>query len=529
MRLSMETLQKEKGFYQKAGIRLPAYSVAEARRLTMERPVWLHFGAGNIFRAYMAKLQQRLLDQGEARTGIVAVENFDEELVERLYLPYDCLSVLVTLHRDGSLEKEVIASVAGALKPSADRETLRRMMRDPGLQMVSLTITEKGYALKDLQGRYFPEVSADLSAGPSGARTMMGRLTALLWHRYQNGASPLAVVSMDNCSRNGEKLSRAVWTIAKEWYERGLVSQDYITYLQDPSQVSFPWTMIDKITPRPAPAVEKALADLGLEGMEPLLTEKKTYAAAFVNAEAPEYLVIEDSFPNGRPALEKAGVYFVDRDTVNAAERMKVTACLNPLHTALAVYGCLLGYSTIAEEMKDRELAALARGIGEKEGLKVVKHPGVLDPEAFLKEVLTERLPNPYMPDTPQRIATDTSQKIPVRYGETMKAYFPDLSGLRYIPLAIAGWFRYLLGKDDRLRDMEISPDPMLATLTEALAGVEAGHPESYQGQLKPILKNESLFGIDLADTCLGERVEDYFLRMLAGEGAVRRLLQEEV
>ena len=97
----------------------------------MERPVWLHFGAGNIFRAYMAKLQQRLLDQGEARTGIVAVENFDEELVERLYLPYDCLSVLVTLHRDGSLEKEVIASVAGALKPSADRGYRRIFRRGP--------------------------------------------------------------------------------------------------------------------------------------------------------------------------------------------------------------------------------------------------------------------------------------------------------------------------------------------------------------------------------------------------------------
>ena len=130
------------------------------------------------------------------------------------------------------------------------------------------------------------------------------------------------------------------------------------------------------------------------------------------------------------------------------------------------------------------------------------------------------------MPDTPQRIATDTSHKIPVRYGETLKAYAPDLSELHYIPLAIAGWFRYLLGKDDQLEPMEVSPDPMLASLTEALRGVSAGAPESYQGQLKPILQNEHLFGINLVDTCLGERIEGYFVRMLEGAGAVRRLLQ---
>lgn len=526
MRLSYESLQKQQEVYRQAGIHIPAYSVEEVRSRTVEHPTWLHFGAGNIFRAFMARLQQRLLEQGEAESGIVVVDAFDEELIDRLYRPLECLSILVTLKGDGSFDKEVIASVAEALKPSTDLDILRRIFRDPGLQMVSMTITEKGYALQDLEGNYLPGIRADLEEGPSGAHTMMGLLTALLLHRYQNGAAPIAVVSMDNCSHNGEKLSQAVWTIAREWYERGKVSQDFLTYLQDDTQVAFPWTMIDKITPRPAQAVERELEALGLEGMEPLTTQKHTYAAAFVNAEAPEYLVIEDAFPNGRPALEKVGVYFTDRDTVNDTERMKVTTCLNPLHTALAVYGCLLGYATIAEEMQDPELVRLVRGIGEKEGLKVLKHPGILDPKCFLEEVLTERLPNPYMPDTPQRIATDTSQKIPVRYGETLKAYAPDLSELHYIPLAIAGWFRYLLGKDDQLEPMEVSPDPMLVSLTEALRGVSAGAPESYQGQLKPILQNEHLFGINLVDTCLGERIEGYFVRMLEGAGAVRRLLQ---
>ena len=99
---------------------------------------------------------------------------------------------------------------------------------------------------------------------------------------------------------------------------------------------------------------------------------------------------------------------------------MKVTTCLNPLHTALAVYGCLLGYTLIADEMKDPDLKRLVERIGYTEGLPVVTDPGIIRPEAFLKEVLEQRLPNPFMPDTPQRIACDTSQKVPIRFGETV-------------------------------------------------------------------------------------------------------------
>ena len=125
----------------------------------------------------------------------------------------------------------------------------------------------------------------------------------------------------------------------------------------------------------------------------------------FVNAEGPQYLVIEDKFPNGRPALEKAGVYMTDRDTVNKVERMKVTTCLNPLHTALAVYGCVLGYTLIADEMKDSQLNKLVHEIGPVEGMPVVTDPGILSPADFVDEVINVRIPNPFMPDTPQRIA----------------------------------------------------------------------------------------------------------------------------
>ena len=153
-------------------------------------------------------------------------------------------------------------------------------------------------------------------------------------------------------------------------------------------KVTFPWTMIDKITPRPDASVEELLKKDGIEELDPVITSKNTYVAPFVNAEECEYLVIEDAFPNGRPELEKGGLMFTERETVDKVEKMKVCTCLNPLHTALAVFGCLLGYEKISDEMKDEELKKLVETIGYKEGLPVVINPGVLDPKEFIDTVV---------------------------------------------------------------------------------------------------------------------------------------------
>ena len=145
-----------------------------------------------------------------------------------------------------------------------------------------------------------------------------------------------------------------------------------------------------------------------------MITSKNTYVAPFVNAEEVQYLVIEDAFPNGRPALEKGGLIFTERETVDKVEKMKVCTCLNPLHTALAVFGCLLDYQLISKEMQNPQLKRLVEIIGYDEGLPVVVNPGIIDPKTFIDEVLNVRVPNPFMPDTPQRIATDTSQKLAI-------------------------------------------------------------------------------------------------------------------
>ena len=525
---------KEQAAWEAAGIKLPSYDVEAIAENTRKAPSWVHFGAGNIFRIFVGGLADKLISQGELDKGITCVETFDFDVVDKIYKPYDNLVLAVTLKADGSTDKEVLGSLTEAIKAQSDDagawNRLKEIFVNPGLQMISFTITEKGYALKNSEGNYFPFIQSDIDNGPEKPGAAMAVVCALLFERYKAGKYPISVVSMDNCSHNGEKLQSSILTMAKEWEKKGFVDAGFVAYLSDESQVAFPWSMIDKITPRPADSVCEELKKASVEDMDPVITSKRTYIAPFVNAEGPQYLVIEDKFPNGRPALEKAGVYMTDRDTVNKVERMKVTTCLNPLHTALAVYGCVLGYTLIADEMKDVELKKLVHQIGPVEGMPVVTNPGILSPEAFVDEVINVRIPNPFMPDAPQRIATDTSQKVGIRYGETIKSYvakYGDAKKLTAIPLAIAGWCRYLLAVDDKGEKFELSADPMVPELTKALEGIEVGKPETYTGQLKGILSNANIFGIDLYEAGIGEKIEGMFLEEIAGAGAVRATLKK--
>ena len=366
MKLTLKGLQ-ETETWKKAGVALPTYDVKAARAETVRTPTWVHFGAGNIFRMFIGGIAETLLEKGESKTGIICAETFSFDIIDEIYKPYDNLVLGVTLKPDGSVTKQVIASLAEAIRSTpANTDEWARMKQifaAPSLQLISFTITEKGYALKNAADEYFPYIVSDIENGPERATSAMGQVTALLFHRFKSGALPLAVVSMDNCSHNGEKLQTSIVTMANEWLKKGFVTQDFIGYLNNEKKITFPWSMIDKITPRPSSEIGKQLEKDGIEKMQPFITEKKTFIAPFVNAEGPQYLVVEDTFPNGRPPLEKAGVYMTDRDTVNNVERMKVTTCLNPLHTALAVYGCLLDYTLIADKMKDPDLRKLVQQI----------------------------------------------------------------------------------------------------------------------------------------------------------------------
>lgn len=527
MKLSASAL-KDKAEWDALNIALPTYDVEAVARATKENPTWVHFGAGNIFRSFIVSLQQQLLNSGDATSGIVAVETYDEEVISKIYAPFDNLTMNVVLHGDGSMTREVLGSVGESVW-GGDLPRLREIFENPSLQMVSFTVTGKGYRLRDSDGSILPAFQQEMKEGPASPKQLMTVVASLLHSRFEKNAHPIAVVSMDNVSKNGLELQKAVVEIATAWKDNGFVSDGFLTYLQDTSKVTFPWSMIDKITPRPAQVVADALKKDGLQDLDAIVTTKGSYMAPFVNAERPQYLVVEDSFPNGRPPLEKAGVYFCTRDVVNQAETMKVTTCLNPLHSAMSIYGCLLGFTSIAEEMKDERISKLVHQLGYKEGLPVVVDPKIINPEAFIKEVITERLPNPFMPDTPQRIATDTSLKMSIRFGETIKKYVEKGEGvteLVAIPLAIAGWFRYLLAVDDNLAAMPCSADPMLEQMQTALQQVKAGKPDSYNGELKEILKNKNIFGSDLEEVGIAQTIETMFVEMLAGVGAVDATLK---
>lgn len=537
MKLSTEGLKNQQEWLEK-GYHLPQYDRAAMIAETRENPVWVHFGAGNIFRAFQANLAQRLLEEGSAKAGITVCEGFDYEIVEKQYRPHDDLSVLVTLKADGTIEKSVIGSIGESTildsENDAEYTRLKEIFSRDSLQLCTFTVTEKGYSLVNGKGEELPAVTADFAAGPEKPQSYIGKVVSLLYTRYLSGKKPIAMVSTDNCSHNGEKLYAAVMAFAKAWIANGLAEKGFEEYLNDESKVSFPWSMIDKITPRPDASVEEMLRKDSLEDLDPVVTSKKTWVAPFVNAEETEYLVIEDKFPNGRPALEKVGVIFTDRDTVNNVERMKVTTCLNPLHTALAVYGCILGYTKISDEMKDTELVNLVNTLGYKEGLPVVVNPGVLDPKEFIDTVLQVRVPNPFMPDTPQRIATDTSQKLGIRYGETIKSYVADadldVTSLTMIPLVQAGWLRYLMAVDDNGNAFEPSPDPLLEEAQKYVAEFKLG--ESYSEaaiaeKVMPLLKNAQIFGVDLEEVGLAGKVISFFAELIAGVGAVRETLKK--
>ena len=202
--------------FEAKGYRLPTYDREALKQRTYEAPAWVHFGAGNIFRAFQATLLDRVLEAGEYDRGVIVAEGYDFDLIDRTYRPFDNLALAVVLHSDGSIEKNVIGSITESLKADPafpeDTERLKEIFRNPSLAMVTFSITEKGYLYSE----------EDLARGLD-ARLMMGKLTGYLYERSLAGGYPLTLQSTDNCSHNGDQVKKAIYAYAKSWADAGIV------------------------------------------------------------------------------------------------------------------------------------------------------------------------------------------------------------------------------------------------------------------------------------------------------------------
>nr|MCR5004825.1 mannitol dehydrogenase family protein [Clostridiales bacterium] len=401
MKLNRKEL-KNKEAWAEIGIKVPEYDVAAAAAKAVEAPRWIHFGIGNIFRIFLGGIADELLEKGLLDRGITCIETFDFDVVDKIYTPFDDLVLSVILKSDGTRDMKVLGSLAEAIKADpANAEQWGRMLAafaSQDLQLITFTITEKGYALTSSDGVYLPYVQKDIENGPDQARGAMGVVAAGLFRRFEEGALPVALVSMDNCANNGRLLKESVVTMAEEWAKLGFVPEAFVEYVSDEETVAFCCTMIDKITPRPSEQIADDLEALGIEDMQPVITSKRTYIAPFANGEGPQYVVIEDRFPNGRPMLEEGfGVYLGDYDTVSRSERMKVTALLNPVHSATGPIGVVLGIDLFADMLEQvPAVLKMAKAVAYQEGLPMVKDPGILSPQAFVDELFEDRFPNKY-------------------------------------------------------------------------------------------------------------------------------------
>ena len=170
MKLNAQGIANDRALWEEKGYKLPQYDLEKMVAATKENPFWVHFGAGNLFRAFHARAVEDMLNSGALDRGIIAVEGFDYEIVEKRYLPHDNLGIVATLKADGTIEKTVVGAVAESVPLDSAREEyfgrLKEIFSKDSLQMATFTITEKGYSLVNGKGEMLPAIQADFVAGP---------------------------------------------------------------------------------------------------------------------------------------------------------------------------------------------------------------------------------------------------------------------------------------------------------------------------------------------------------------------------
>lgn len=413
-----------------------------------------HIGPGAFFRAFVATYCADAMAAAGGDWAIRAVSLNSASARDQLEPQGGAFSA-VTLAPDGQTSRlvEAIDSVlVAAENPAAAIEALS----DPGVRIVSLTITEKGYRHDAASGRLRiddPDVAHDL-ANLERPRTAVGLLVAALARRRAAGRRPFTALSCDNLPKNGALLRRLTLDFA------AALDPELAAWIG--AEARFPSTMVDRITPAATPA-----------DIERLAAESGVWDRACVFHEPFRQWVVEDDFVDGaRPAWEAVGADLVG--DVAPFEEMKLR-CLNGAHSALAYLGYLAGHATVSDVLGAAPFARYCRALWRLEIIPTVTPPPDVDVDGYCDR-LFERFQNPAIRHRTWQIAMDGSQKLPQRLLRPIEEAVAAGRPWPRLALAVAGWMRYVAGVDDAGASIEVR-DPLIDRIRGAIAG--AGGPEA--------------------------------------------------
>ncbi|MEP9349289.1 mannitol dehydrogenase family protein [Xanthobacter sp. KR7-225] len=472
----------------------PGYDVAAAEVGVV------HLGVGAFHRAHQAVYLDEVMARGAKGWAIAGASLRAPDTFDAL-APQDGLYTLAVRSGAGDALR-VVGSLRRLLVAPRDPEALLTTMCDPKVRIVTLTVTEKGYCHDPASGTLdaaHPDIRADL-ASPLRPRSAPGFLVEALARRRAAGTRPFTVLCCDNLPANGETVARVTARLA------ALRDPDLGRFVA--GEVAFPSTMVDRIVPATTDADRALVAGaLGVADAWPVMAEPFSQ------------WVIEDRFPAGRPPLEEVGAQMVA--DVAPYEHMKLRL-LNGAHSTLAYLGFLAGHEHIADAMADPPFARLVERLQDEEITPTLTVPPGADIEGY-KRALRERFRNPALRHRTWQIAMDGSQKLPQRLIATARDRLAADASIDFLALAIAGWMRYVAGRDEQGGAIDVR-DPLAAKLRARAdeAGLAAD-------RLAPaLLAVREVFGADLpADPRFSGAVTAALDDLLRGgaAGAVGRLV----
>lgn len=451
------------------------HSLSNYPRLTRTTPKpapgIVHLGPGAFFKAFGAIYTQDAIENQGGNWGIVAVSLRSPTGRDQLE-PQDGVYTSVALGPDGA-DTRVIGVITKVLVAPEDPEAVLATMVDPAIRIVSLTITEKGYCYEPSTGKLkadHPDIVHDIKHR-TAPRSAPGYIVEALARRRAAGYRPFTVMSCDNLPSNGHLAREIVVDMAR------MMDPELADWIA--SEVPFPSTMVDRITPATTEAdVEKLAGSAGY------------YDPACVQHEPFRQWVIEDNFVDGeRPHWEVGGAQFVG-DVANH-EMMKLR-CLNGTHSALAYLGYLAGYETIAETVADASFAGFCQKLWADEIIPTVTQPEGEDLPTYCAALL-ERYRNPSIRHRTWQIAMDGSQKLPQRLLGTVSDNLEGGRPIEGLSLAIAAWMRYVGGVDENGGEIDVR-DPLAKVLKDAS---DAG--SSPADKVAKLLSVEAVFEPNLA------------------------------